>query len=80
MKNFLIAFKKYSLDWAKYFAIRLPILIVGGIFAYMMLTSPLFSKEQYGWLSVYTLIVAIYPTWIESVEHLIAKALEDDRA
>jgi disulfide bond formation protein DsbB len=81
MKNLLIALKKYSpIEFLRYLAIRLPVWAVGGIFAYMMLTSPLFSKQQYGWLGVYTLIVAIYPTYVEIVENIVTKALEDDKA
>ena len=81
MKNLLIALKKYSpIEFLRYLAIRLPVWAVGGIFAYMMLTSPLSSKQQYGWLGVYTLIVAIYPTYVEIVENIVTKALEDDEA
>jgi hypothetical protein len=79
MKNFLLAFRKYAFEYSRYFAIRLPVWIVAGIFAYMMLISPLFSKQQYGWLTAYTLIVAIYPTWVEIIENIVTKALEDDK-
>lgn len=80
MKKFLLAFKKFLLGYLKYSAIRLPVWVVGGIFAYMMLTSPLLSKQQYGWLGVYTLIVAIYPTYVDIIENIVTKALEDDKA
>jgi hypothetical protein len=62
------------------FSIRSPIWIIGGIIAYLMFTSPVFSKQQYGWLVAYTVVVLIYSPWVEIAENLITKALEDDEA
>lgn len=79
--NYLIEIKfvrESVIPSLRYLAVRAPIVVIGGIFAYMMFTSALFSRQQYWWFAAYTLIIAAYPTYVEIVENIISKAIEDD--
>jgi membrane protein implicated in regulation of membrane protease activity len=60
MKNFLLAFKKYSLGYLRSIAPFIPIGIAMGLTGYLAWYSPYQSQQQYIWFAVYSVITASY--------------------
>ena len=78
MEKFLFAIKKYSVEYLIYISFRAPIWLIGAFFAYKMLSSPVFTKEQYGWLAAYTFVAGMYFNYVEVVENIINRASKNE--
>ncbi len=73
MKKFLTRFWKYLLEFTRPILLRLPYFVVNGIFAYMLMTAPVMSSQQLGWLFVYTFMTSMYDTYVKIVENITEK-------
>jgi hypothetical protein len=73
MKKFLTRFWKYLLEFTRPILLRFPYFVVNGIFAYMLMTAPVMSSQQLGWLFVYTFMTSLYFTYCDVVREISSK-------
>jgi len=80
MKNFVLAVKIYFLGCLISIAPHIPIMIAMSVTWQIAWASPYASLQQSVWFAVYSLVTASYYKCVEITEHLINKALQDDKA
>ena len=79
MKNFVLAVKIYFLGCLISIAPYIPISIAMGLTWQIAWASPYGSLQQSVWFAVYSVVTASYYKCVEITEHLINKALQDDK-